>query len=135
MLAAGFSDLTVRAMAPPPVPVVVPAVQAPPPPVAMAPREPVIYEQDAKNVVPPLAISQEMPVFTGKIPFDRVGVLEIVIDSNGSVESAMMVQPSDALYDRRLLAAAKTWVYRPARLDGAPVKYRRRIQVTLARTQ
>ena len=76
-----------------------------------------------------------MPVFTGKIPFDRVGVLEIVIDSNGGVESATMVQPSEALYDRRLLAAAKTWVYRPARLDGAPVKYRRRIQVTLARTQ
>ena len=135
VLASGFSDLTVRAMAPPPVPVVVPTVQAPPPPVAMAPREPVIYEQDAKNVVPPVMLSQEMPVFTGKIPFDRVGVLEIVIDANGSVESATLVQPTEALYDRRLLAAAKTWVYRPARLDGAPVKYRRRIQIKLSRTQ
>ena len=112
VLASGFSDLTVRAMAPPPVPVVLPTVQAPPPPVAMAPREPVIYEQDAKNVMPPVVVSQEMPLHR-KIPFDRVGVLEIVIDSNGGVESATMVQPTEALYDRRLLAAAKTWIYQP----------------------
>ena len=136
VLASGFSDLTVRALAPPPVPVVqMPVQQAPPPPVAMAPREPIIYAQEDKNVVPPVAVTQEMPPFTGKVPFDRIGVLEIVIDANGSVESATMVQPSEALYDRRLLAAAKNWVYRPARIDGAPVKYRRRIQITLPKTQ
>jgi len=28
-----------------------------------------------------------------------------------------------------VLEAAKTWVYRPARRDGAPVKYKKRIQV------
>ena len=46
-----------------------------------------------------------------------------------------MLEGVEALYNRLLLAAAKTWMYRPARLDGAPVKYRKRIQITLSRTQ
>jgi hypothetical protein len=47
----------------------------------------------------------------------------------------MMVEPIDPLYNRVLLAAAKTWLYRPARLDGAPVKYRKRIQIAVTREQ
>ena len=133
VLASGFSDLTVRALTPPPVPVV-PLTQAPPPPAAMPPRAAIIYTQDDKNVQPPVPVRQEMPPFTGRTPFDRVGVLEVVIDPSGGVESASMVQPSDPLYDQRLLAAAKSWTYRPARLDGAPVKYRRRIQINVPRT-
>lgn len=135
VLASGFSDLTVRALTPPPVPVVPLTVQAPPPPAAMPPRAAVIYTQDDKNVLPPVPVRQDMPTFTGRNPFDRVGVIEVVVDPSGGVESASMVQPSDPLYDQRLLAAAKSWLYRPARLDGAPVKYRRRIQINLARTQ
>ena len=135
VLASGFSDLTVRALTPPPVPVVPPTVQAPPPLAAMPPRAAVIYTQDDKNVLPPVPVRQDMPPFTGRSPFDRVGVIEVVIDPSGGVESASMVQPSEPLYDQRLLAAAKSWIYRPARLDGAPVKYRRRIQINLARTQ
>jgi hypothetical protein len=134
VLASGFSDLTVRALTPPPVPVV-PLTQAPPPPAAMPPRAAVIFTQDDKNVLPPVPVRQDMPPFTGRTPFDRVGVIEVVIDPSGAVESASMVQPSEPLYDQRLLAAAKNWIYRPARLDGAPVKYRRRIQINLARTQ
>jgi TonB family protein len=135
VLASGFSDLTVRALTPAPVPVVPLTVQAPPPPAAMPPRAAVIYTQDDKSVVPPVPVRQDMPPFTGRTPFDRVGVIEVVIDPSGAVESASMVQPSEPLYDQRLLAAAKNWSYRPARLDGAPVKYRRRIQINLARTQ
>ena len=86
-------------------------------------------------MTPPVAIGQEMPAFTGKMTLDRIGVLEIVIDQSGGVESATMVQPSEPLYDQRLLAAVKSWLYRPARLESAPVKYRRRIQVTLTRAQ
>ena len=42
-----------------------------------------------------------------------------------------MLEGVEPLYNRLLLAAAKKWIYRPARLDGAPVKYRKRIQITL----
>src|SRR5688572_27714070 len=59
VLASGFNDLTVRALTPPPVPVVPMTVQAPPPPVAVAPRQPVTYSQDDKNVLPPVMVRQD----------------------------------------------------------------------------
>jgi len=136
VLASGFNDLTVRALTPPPVPVVPMTVQAPPPPqVAAAPRQPVIYSADDKNVMPPVMLRQDIPQYPGRVTFDRAGVLEVVIDINGAVESATMLEGVEALYNRLLLTAAKNWMYQPARLDGASVKYRKRIQVTLTRTQ
>ena len=135
VLASGFNDLTVRALTPPPVPVVPMTVQAPPPQVAAAPRQPVIYSQDDKNVMPPVMVRQDIPQYPGRVAFDRTGVLEVVIDINGAVESATMLEGVEALYNRLLLNAAKNWMYQPARLDGAPVKYRKRIQVTLSRNQ
>lgn len=135
VLASGFNDLTVRALTPPPVPVVPMTVQTPPPPVAAAPREPVTYSQDDKNVLPPETVRQDLPQYPGRVTFDRTGVLEIVIDATGTVESATMLEGVEALYNRLLLTAAKNWRYRPARLDGTPVKYRKRIQITLNRIQ
>jgi protein TonB len=136
VLASGFNDLTVRALTPPPVPVVPVAVQAPPPPAAAPPpREPAIYSQEDSNVMPPEVVRQDFPQYPGRVTFDRAGVLEVVIDSMGAVESASMLEGVEALYNRLLLTAAKNWRYRPARLDGMPVKYRKRIQVTLNRIQ
>jgi hypothetical protein len=96
-------------------------------------REPTIYSQDDENVVAPEVVKQDLPAFPGRVTFDRIGVLEVIIDANGAVESATLPEPVEPLYNRLLLAATKTWTYRPARLDGAPVKYRKRIQVTLTR--
>jgi hypothetical protein len=135
VLASGFNDLTVRALTPPPVAVVPMTVQAPPPQVAAAPRQPLIYSQDDRNVMPPVMVRQDIPQYPGRVTFDRTGVLEVTIDINGAVESATMLEGVEALYNRLLLSAAKSWMYQPARLDGAPVKYRKRIQVTLTRTQ
>ena len=135
VLASGFNDLTVRALTPPPVPVVPMTVQAPPPQMPAAPRPPAVYSQEDKNVMPPVMVRQDIPQYPGRVTFDRSGVLEVVIDINGTVESATMLEGVEALYNRLLLAAAKNWMYQPARLDGAPVKYRKRIQVTLNRTQ
>ena len=53
-------------------------------------------------------------------------MLFIVIDENGGVESAIITEPLDRMYDAMLLAATKTWTYRPATLNGVAVKYRKR---------
>ena len=132
VLASGFNDLTVRALTPPPVPVVPIPVPAPPP-VATVAREPIIYTQDDKNVLPPETVRQDIPAFPGRVIFDRVGIIEVIIDTKGAVESAAMLESMEPLYNRLLLAASRSWTYRPARLDGTPVKYRKRIQVTLTR--
>jgi hypothetical protein len=36
-----------------------------------------------------------------------------------------------AQYDNLALAAAKGWRYRPAMLNGAPVKFRKAVQITV----
>ena len=134
MLAVGFFELSSKALMPPPVvataPVVVSAAVFPPgqPAVAHPLR---VYTADDRNVVPPQAIRQQIPAFPGKVTVAKSGVLEVVIDNSGNVESATMRPPVNAQYDRMATAAAMSWRYAPATVDGAPVKFVKRIQVTL----
>ena len=65
----------------------------------------------------------------------KTGVLELVIDNSGNVESAKMRVPVNGQYDRMATAAAKTWQYQPATIDGTPVKFVKRINVTLVPNQ
>jgi TonB family protein len=58
-------------------------------------------------------------------------MIEVVIDEGGSVESAMMRIAVSPTYDQLALAATKTWRFRPATLNGVPVKYRKAVQVTI----
>jgi TonB family protein len=55
----------------------------------------------------------------------------VVIDTMGGVESVSMVSPISPQYDRLALNAARLWQYQPARVDGAPVKFLKRIQINL----
>jgi len=59
------------------------------------------------------------------------GVLEIVINERGTVDSAVMRVPLNRFYDVYVLNEAKSWRYTPALKDGKPVRYRKAIQVTL----
>lgn len=125
-LAGGFHDLSVKAIPPPPPP----APVAPPPPVDLPPR---IHTAEERNVVPPIAVRQELPRFPGAVrPGGIKGVIEIVIDEEGSVESSTIVASTGATYDKLLQAAATRWVYAPATVDGTPVKFRKRIQVNIS---
>jgi len=137
MLATGFHDLTVKATAPPPSPPP-PAAPAPAPapappavPVPVAGRTPRIYGPADGNVVTPIAIQQGVPAYPGRLLQSGVVMVEVIIDDAGAVESASMVGPPNPAYDRLVLGAAKSWHYQPATLNGKPVKYRKRIQISL----
>jgi len=126
-LATGFHDLSVKAIPPP----------APPEPVAAAPAAPVpnriIYGGEDAQVVAPVAIQQELPKYPGRIrPGGMTGVVEVVINEMGLVESASTVVSLGAAYDQLVTAAATRWQYYPARADGKPVKFRKRIQITVS---
>jgi hypothetical protein len=125
-LAAGFHDLSVRAIPPPP----------PPTPVAAEPVEPEtprIYGPEDPQVVAPIAIQQELPKYPGRIrPGGMTGVVEVLINEMGMVEDASTVVSLGAAYDGLVAAAASRWQYYPARVDGKPVKFRKRIQITVA---
>jgi tetratricopeptide (TPR) repeat protein len=137
MLTVGFRELSLQALAPPPAPAAAPPPQvaavAPPPVAAAAPAPDLarIYASTDTNVAPPAVLRQELPAFTGAVFKPILGIIEVVIDESGRVLTANMRGPVSAVYDRQVLTAASQWRYKPALLDGAPVKYRKFIQISI----
>ena len=125
-LAAGFRELSAKAIPPPPPPVAV----APSAPVRL---QPAIYSSDERGVTPPVIVRQELPRYMGTVGANGIkGVVEVIINEAGGVESAMMLTPTGTSYDATAVMAATKWRYEPATADGAPVKYRKRIQIKIA---
>jgi hypothetical protein len=128
-LAVGFHELSAKAIAPPPPPPAPAPVAAP-----VVPQVPRLYSLGDPGVVPPITILQKVPSFRGKVVSAAMGILELVIDGTGAVESARMRVPLNGAYDKLVLSAAKTWQYQPATVDGVPVKFRKMVQVSLVPT-
>jgi TonB family protein len=130
-LAGGFQELAVKAATPPPLPVVAPVTAPVPPP---APTPPRIYTGGETGIATPVVVNQTLPPFPGQIIIPRSGKLEIVIDENGAVESAVMISSVSSNYDVVVLTATKTWRYKPATLNGVPVKFRKTVQISIKQT-
>ena len=56
-------------------------------------------------------------------------------DATGAVESAELIEGFEPFYNRMVLAAVKSWAFQPARLDGVPVRFRKRIQIVVSPEQ
>jgi len=131
-LAASFLDLCRKALDPALAAPPKPATPAPPPP----PEPPRVYGPDDQGVTAPVIIQQKLPAYpvTPAMPqtafAGRKGVLEVVIDETGKVESAVMRQSMGSVYDKTVLQATQQWRYQPAVKDGKPVKFRKLIQIS-----
>jgi TonB family protein len=121
-----------------------PVVQTPPPAPVVAPEvvpENVRTDQNRaftngdRDVVPPVDVDRRMPVWNAPISArsqgTRRGILEIITDKSGAVESAVLVRPLTPTYDRDLLNAARLWRFQPATRAGQPVRYRWQIEIVL----
>ena len=62
---------------------------------------------------------------------DRQGALEVVIDENGDVISATLRRSFHPAYDAQLVKAAMSWKYKPARKNGAPVRFLKLVNIRL----
>ena len=128
-LAGGFQELAAKSVAPPPpVAPVAPVAAVTPPPAPAAPR---VYTGGETGVIPPVAINQALPPFPGQIVIPRNGKLEVVVDENGAIESAVMTGSVTPNYDAMVLAATRGWRYKPASVNGVPVKFRKTVQITI----
>jgi TonB family protein len=132
-LAGGFQELAAKAAAPPPPPPA-PVVVAPPPPPPPAPAPLRIYTGGETGIAAPTVINQALPPFPGQVVIPRNGKLEVVIDELGVVESAVMTSTVSQTYDAMVLAATKAWRYKPATMNGMPVKFRKTVQITIKGT-
>jgi TonB family protein len=130
VLASGFHELAAKAVVPVEAPVEA-AVLLPVPPAPVAPAVPRIYSAEDVNVVPPQTIRQVVPAFPGRILLSGAATLDLIINETGSVDSASIVTSLNPQYDRMALSAARSWEYKPATLNGRPVKFRKRLQLTV----
>jgi tetratricopeptide (TPR) repeat protein len=134
-LASGFLDLATAAAAPPPAPAKPEPAPAPAP--APVPQPPVnkVYGGEEPGVIPPVVIRQDIPPVPANITTQvkERGRLELVIDEQGRVSTLNVRLPIHPFYDQLIIGAAKDWRYKPATLNGVPVKYRKMIAITVAR--
>ena len=128
-LSLGFRDLSTSASLPPP------SAPATAPPTIPQPAPPRIFSGDDGDVAAPVAERQTLPEFPAQLTVSRNGVLELVIDERGAVESAVMRVSMNPRYDRLVLEAARSWRYSPATHGGVPVKYRKSMQIAVKRAQ
>lgn len=81
--------------------------------------------QVGDKVTRPEKISGEAPVYTqlGRIrQVTGTVILEVIIDEQGNVENAKVLKGLPMGLDRQAWEAVKTWKFKPATLEGKPVK-------------
>jgi hypothetical protein len=142
VLVEGFLDLSAAsaparaAATPKPSPLVAPPAPAPTPSPS-APNTVRVYSADDQDVVAPQRLSREAlrisPTLTALLRVNRQGrVVQITIDENGIVQNAVFASGDNSDADKRLiLQEARSWQYRPATRNGAPVTYRANIKLSV----
>jgi TonB family protein len=132
-LAAGFRDLSTRSVA-----AALEAAKAQvvkeeplPPPPAVVPPAGRIFTAIELNVNPPEILRQDFPSYPHDGGTLAQGIVEIVIDETGLVESAIVQSSMSKRYDKLIVAASRNWRYKPATLDGEPIKFRKVISISV----
>jgi hypothetical protein len=90
-----------------------------------------VFSAGDVNVDPATLVKPKLPSRARDIANpDDLAILEVVVNEEGTVDSAKLTGLSQRLNDKMLVAAAKAWIFDPARLNGQPVRYLLRIQIT-----
>jgi TonB family protein len=136
-VASAFRDLTkavaVAVATPPsPAPEARPAEFRPQP---ALPSRDITYTSEDPDVTPPVSLAQRTPPWhpsSQEAAQGYRGVLRLVIDKSGAVESATMLTGTRPAYDQLLVRAAREWKFEPAQKQGRPVRYLRIVEIHLA---
>jgi len=105
-------------------------------PVAAATADSTIYSEADAVVQAPTDVTRRLPAWSPPPALARMefrGVLEVIIDEQGTVTSTEMVEAVHPSYDPILLEAAKRWRFRPATREGSAVRYRKTFEIVLNR--
>jgi hypothetical protein len=98
---------------------------------AVAPTVPSVVPR--RTVTAPVALRQTLPPWPENAG-PRVGpggAVRIVIGIDGRVRHASIERPINPQFDRDLLAAARSWIYMPAMMDGQPIDIEKVIEIKL----
>ncbi len=92
-----------------------------------------VYTSTDAGVTEPVTSAHLPPAAGPGTPPDRIGVLDLLIDTHGRVESARVVHGEQRFRDRWLISTAKAWRFKPATRDGQPVRFLKRHTFVLDR--
>jgi TonB family protein len=109
-----------------------PSSEAPIARTRVAPGTGPVYSMLDKGIAAPVEITRPVPIWTaprGMQPALYQGLMEVVIDEAGRVESAVVRRSIAPSFDAELLAATASWRFQPASRNGTPVKYRRTYEI------
>jgi hypothetical protein len=112
-----------------PVPAATDSTRVPSSAVAVEPIAGHVYSAAEPNVKPARLTRSQLPQQPS--PNAETGYFDIVVDERGDVEFVKLLSPMRRYQDRMLVAAAKAWKFKPALLNGTPVKYRLLIPIIL----
>jgi hypothetical protein len=88
-----------------------------------------VYSGTNQGVEPPVFRYPAMPAWAVPDPGSTISgpYLEVLVDPQGQVETVRIrgrIEPGETFYRHSMmLASAKLWQFRPARLNGQPVRY------------
>jgi hypothetical protein len=96
-----------------------------------APNSGPIYRLGDRGVSEPVLVKPYLPLKPRTdIPETALGVLELLVDTNGRVESVHLRSPHNRYREKWWLFSAKEWQFTPAMREGKPVRYLKRILLT-----
>lgn len=124
------------AATPTPAPVVASSPAPGPAPVTRSTANATVYSEADALVQPPVDVNRRLPAWTPPPALARTefrGQLEVIIDEDGKVASATLIQPVHPTFDTSLIDATSRWRFRPATRNDAPVRYRKTFDIVLNR--
>jgi hypothetical protein len=90
-----------------------------------------LYKSGDAGVTEPVLVKPYLPLRPhADIPDSALGVLEVVVDARGQVESVHLKSPANRYREKWWLFTAKDWRFEPASKNGRPVKFLKRILLT-----
>ena len=89
---------------------------------------PRVYSAVDEGVSPPVVLEQRMPPMSNEMQLitrasKSRGMIDIVIDETGRVIDTSVRESMNAAFDGMIVRESRKWKYRPAMVDGAPVRY------------
>jgi hypothetical protein len=96
------------------------------------PGEGPVLSADDEGVTPPALVSPR-----ANIPLqqtegaDDLSAIDLVISDKGEVESVKLASPVRDYREAMMLSAVKAWRFKPATVEGLPVRYRLRIHISV----
>ena len=92
-----------------------------------------VYSAADPDVEPPVPVK---PKIATVLPADQreenLSVVDLVIAEDGQVDSVRLIRPARGVREAMMLSAVKAWQFRPALKAGRPVRYLKRIWISLS---